>query len=471
MYRLWAVNGERLTIELSGIIETVDLSLSILLPLSNDNNDILAVADDWGSGIDERIWSWEPPTTGWYLVSVETAGDEGRAEKRGDATQGAREEGGDDIEYSITVSREQGAGPDGFEDDDSFENASFISLIDGEFQEHNFHDADDEDWIVFYAFDTNTYEIKVFEEGINVDAKLELFSSDGSTWLMERDGLDVDSETLFLPNDIISIDESSLFFVKITNVNSISGSGTEYKVKITDTTGGIAAFLNGLFLDNTANIQAEGLLKGEVIIVEHKMEGSQNTISLPANKGVYSILIPVDSSSAWDITGKVLESGFSPSELTSINHSLTEGINRLDFEFDRIHWELVSPTTFSFILNVNDMESAFWYWNSFKQIFTVQNPNEMLSPFLGYWISGSYNLEINSDSVQGENSTDLNPGWNLISSSNVSVILNVNDIVGRIWYWDSTKLVFKIHDVNETLNPLSGYWIYTDKTVTLQFSE
>lgn len=82
----------------------------------------------------------------------------------------------------------QGDDPDDYEDDDNWEKANAISLnsqvpehrdIPGyEWkQDHNFHDQNDEDWVLYYAFarDEN-YKLEVFDPGSRCDAAIEIYS-------------------------------------------------------------------------------------------------------------------------------------------------------------------------------------------------------------------------------------------------------------------------------------------------------
>ena len=90
-----------------------------------------------GKGLTELIWNWESPNSGWYTIKV------GRFES---LVGGAVAE---DESYILKVKKGQSSGADGYEIDDVPDLASFISLSDGEFQEHTFHRAGDVDWIAF----------------------------------------------------------------------------------------------------------------------------------------------------------------------------------------------------------------------------------------------------------------------------------------------------------------------------------
>ncbi len=61
-----------------------------------------------------------------------------------------------------------------YEEDDIFEQASAITLND-EIQQHNFHDALDEDWVKFRGIENGTYTIQVNSTGSNSNVIIELY--------------------------------------------------------------------------------------------------------------------------------------------------------------------------------------------------------------------------------------------------------------------------------------------------------
>jgi len=65
---------------------------------------------------------------------------------------------------------------DGFENDDGHENARKIIINEETPQARNFHRADDQDWIKFYAFKENVYNIKAVNKGTG-NLMLELYDA------------------------------------------------------------------------------------------------------------------------------------------------------------------------------------------------------------------------------------------------------------------------------------------------------
>lgn len=283
-FHLFAGIGQRLNIDLSEISATADLVLSIRIPGIVGPNGVLIGVDDWGIGLDERIWSWEPPTTGWYVIEVSGLG-------------AARS----NITYRLSVTLEQDIGNDIYEPDDNPPQASFISLEDGAFQEHNFHDEGDNDWIQFFAIEGVSYTVEVFEADAANDTVLELYGEDGITRIGEPidDFIEGEGEMLsFDPGQLADSDpngdDSGIFYVRIFSFNpAIFGVGTSYRLRALHTTGFIPGFLAGVF-KTVSGVPLAGSL--EVVGI--------GNFAVPSN-GSYTLMLPLDT---YQVTGTA--SGF-----------------------------------------------------------------------------------------------------------------------------------------------------------------
>ena len=122
-------------------------------------------------------------------------------------------------------------GPDGFEDDDSPENATdpyFSDSDEGEILQHNFHDDGDEDWIAIGA----EISLKIFDIGANNDLILEIYENLGTLQFPEKGNL----KDSLIPNGEGNIIISDIGFIegtllRIRNGNGGSfGVGTDYKI-------------------------------------------------------------------------------------------------------------------------------------------------------------------------------------------------------------------------------------------------
>jgi len=121
-----------------------------------------------------------------------------------------------------------------YEDDDTPEQANVIIFNDSCFQQHNFHDSGDADWIKFYAVKEMPYSIEATNIGELSDVRIELYDTDGKTRLALLDGKGTEFNTLYWGNpDDWTDREEGYYYLKLTNTNpDSSGNDTEYKVQI-----------------------------------------------------------------------------------------------------------------------------------------------------------------------------------------------------------------------------------------------
>jgi hypothetical protein len=76
---------------------------------------------------------------------------------------------------------------DDYEVDDTYDKASIIILNSDTAQRHNFHAAENEDWIKFYGIAGQTYSILASNLESNCDIVLELYDTDGTSFLDDQD--------------------------------------------------------------------------------------------------------------------------------------------------------------------------------------------------------------------------------------------------------------------------------------------
>lgn len=142
----------------------------------------------------------------------------------------------------LLISHGMAIEPDKYEDpgDDSSAEAHLIIVsIDSEPQKHNFHEKNDEDWVMFRAVSGEGYTIKTDNLGSNCRPVLELRDADGVARLkINRDQLSWDCE------------KSGYYFVKIRNLDpNIFGEGTEYELSIFIPAGGLRGIIYGVVTD------------------------------------------------------------------------------------------------------------------------------------------------------------------------------------------------------------------------------
>ena len=76
---------------------------------------------------------------------------------------------------------------DQYEADDTFEQARVIVLSKVSLHHHDFHDADDADWVRFYGLSGIKYSIQTASQGTTCDFVIELYDTDGETLLESQD--------------------------------------------------------------------------------------------------------------------------------------------------------------------------------------------------------------------------------------------------------------------------------------------
>jgi hypothetical protein len=121
------------------------------------------------------------------------------------------------------------AAQDAYEEDDTYLQANSIVLNDDVAQQHNFHDAADEDWVTFYGLNGYPYEINVNNPGSACNAVIELYYTDGSFMIDSRDFTD-EGEEEFLSFSCL---EDGFYYIQIRNHDpGVFGENTGYELKV-----------------------------------------------------------------------------------------------------------------------------------------------------------------------------------------------------------------------------------------------
>ncbi len=146
--------------------------------------------------------------------------------------------------------------PDVYEEDNSFSYAVYIP--NKQLQDHNFHAAGDQDWVKFYAFKGETYNITAANVGGNCDLVLEIYGTDGTTRL--QDIID-DSGTGIGKEEFLQFPchENGVYYVKISNNNNgVFGDGTEYDLEVARVAGNDGT-IKGVIYDHCTNQNISGV--------------------------------------------------------------------------------------------------------------------------------------------------------------------------------------------------------------------
>jgi hypothetical protein len=185
------------------------------------------------------------------------------------------EDGGVSMPAQTTVYQ---AGPDGYEDDDSFSKASVIVLNDVA-QRHNFHDAGDEDLIRFFGISGEKYTIAAYNLGTNCDAIIKLYGTDGTTLIKSQDTIGDPHADEFLE---WTCNKDGLYYAKVKDYENGFGDGMDYDLKAYRPPAPLAGFVMGKVTDGVS-----GQAVGDV-----KIRTDQGASALSLTNGSYVMVHP-----------------------------------------------------------------------------------------------------------------------------------------------------------------------------------
>jgi len=177
---------------------------------------------------------------------------------------------------------------DSYEEDDTFSEASTITMNDGNPQTHNFHDADDVDWIKFYALTGQTYKITANNLGILCDVVIEVYNNDGIT-LLEGPINDADAGV----DEFIdwTCPQDNVYYVKISSANTHFGENVKYDLKVYRPIAPLTGFIIGSISDTNSGLSIAG--------VQISTNDNASALSLP--DGSYLMVHP---SGTFTVTAK-----------------------------------------------------------------------------------------------------------------------------------------------------------------------
>jgi hypothetical protein len=178
----------------------------------------------------------------------------------------------------------QEVGPDFYEEDDTSSQANVIVLNDVVAQRHTFHDAADQDWVMFYGLSGETYTIEVSNLGDSCDAVVELYGTDGTTLLDRRDDWGEGKDEVL--DWLCAAD--GIYYVMVKHFDSaVFGEDTDYDLELYVPIGPLAGFIVG----NITNSSSGDPIGG----VRIKTSGKVSALSLA--DGNYLMVHPPGSHS------------------------------------------------------------------------------------------------------------------------------------------------------------------------------
>ncbi len=164
--------------------------------------------------------------------------------------------------------------PDGYELDDSPENAAQFTLGTISPQIHNFHKQGDEDWIQFYAVKSDmAYTVNTYDLGENCETRILIFEQDGMTQIDPN--IDNDYDPSYSGPDAVSYPfrptKDGTYYVRITHRDfSIFGDGTSYSLMISHDIGPETGYIEGL----VTNFESGNPIGGAVVQTNHTSDVS-----------------------------------------------------------------------------------------------------------------------------------------------------------------------------------------------------
>lgn len=182
---------------------------------------------------------------------------------------------------------------DSFEPDDTYQQAGVIivnndsTMTNTLDQRHNFHLVGDQDWIKFYGVKDLVYTVEVLNPKVNCDAKIQLYDTDGITLLDSSDDFGTGiGETLDLKPQ-----KDGIYYIKVTNFNSVYGNDTNYDLKVYTPTGAFPGVLTGTITDASTGQPVAGAL----IQVG-------NNVTLSFSSGLYVLVLPSGTASSLTVS-------------------------------------------------------------------------------------------------------------------------------------------------------------------------
>ena len=195
---------------------------------------------------------------------------------------------------------------DAYESDNTNRTATPINLE--EVQHHNFHLADDEDWVRFYAVrgeGHDVYAVNVIQQGTNSNVQLELYYEYADGTLSNVDRVDYGppgpgTEKTIGVNFATQPELPDGFYcVRITPLNPAAwGLGSDYDISVSVTVGG-----GGLLVVVVDKLNGNHSPPGASVVVDggapQALNGS-NSVALSLSAGTHTVTVPA-------IAGYVLE--------------------------------------------------------------------------------------------------------------------------------------------------------------------
>jgi len=195
-----------------------------------------------------------------------------------------------------TVNQQAGSGtPDEYEDNDSYDTASWIGVDALTAQVHTFHDQGDQDWAQFYAEEDDWITIDTLSLGPDANTFIELFRDDGTSKIMEDDN---SGEQPLSSTITWEVDTTGFYYVRVTNIPAtVFGPNTQYDLRVWREIGpSLPGWIMGFVVEDGT---ATPIANAHVVLTDFRDldgytadNGAYMLVSLPARTYVIEVSAP-----------------------------------------------------------------------------------------------------------------------------------------------------------------------------------
>ncbi len=166
-------------------------------------------------------------------------------------------------------------GQDSDEPDNSSDEAKNI-ILHGTVQAHTLHDAQDTDWVKFYALSEESYRVEAKNPGKNCDLRLQLYDTDGATLTASGDHT-FEGEDEFLEWTCPE-DKDGVYYVKVSLISNTSCGSSDYGLQAFRPIASDGGWIQGSVRDVSG-----------MSVKEARLKTTGNGSDMSKNNGEYSI--------------------------------------------------------------------------------------------------------------------------------------------------------------------------------------
>jgi streptogramin lyase len=359
-----------------------------------------------------------------------------------------------------------------YEDDDSFDTARVI-VLNGDPEQHNFHDAGDQDWVKFYGIGGEEYTIQTVNTGENCNVVIMIYDENEDPVLEGPWDGGGKGE-----NEVLSWEcpVDGVYCVVLEQLTPADcGTGTGYNLNIYHPFTGDSGWLTGDIVDSL------GEDIGNAVIIS----SVGNLTAMSNDDGSYLMVLPSGTHTiSVDASGYKMQS-LSDVEVLADNYTDRNFIMTPYVEKEIIlsnGWNLISlpqdpvdPNIEAILTPILDKVISVWaYVDGQWQVYDPANPGfsdlTKMDAGKGYWMNMQQEGTLIITGFTASKSINLSSGWNLVGYSTdmgqltADALASIVDMYISVWaYVDGQWQVYDPANpgFSDLLNidPCYGYWI------------